>query len=185
MREDQKENILNAAKKVFSANGYSATMSDIAIYANVSQGLAYRYFPSKEAIMNELAEQAIRSTMETIESITKMPASPMQRLDFFISKIVKNDDGLLEFFQIYQHHFDKPDKIRELLLQQQKMMHETLLMLITEGQKDGEIVKEEPEKLMHALIACLDGLTKFASFHPEKYKKLFTDASVIMRMLKP
>jgi AcrR family transcriptional regulator len=185
MRENQRENILNAAKKIFSVSGYSATMSDIAIYANVSQGLAYRYFPNKEAIMNELADQAIRSTMETIESITKMPSSPMQRLDFFISKIVRNDDGLLEFFQIYQHHFDKPDKIRELFLEQQKMMQETLLMLITEGQKDSEIVKEEPEKLMYALIACLDGLTKFALLHPEKYKNLFTDASIIMRLLKP
>lgn len=185
MRADQRENILNAARKVFSLSGYSATVSDIAAYADISQGLAYRYFPSKEAILNELAEQAVRSTMETLQSIKRMPGTPMQRLEALVSKIIKNEDGLLEFFQIYQHHSEKPDHIRAMFLDLQKMQLETFLQLIVEGQKDGEIVKEDPERLMYAVIACLDGLSKFALHHPEKYRHLFADASVVLRILKP
>jgi hypothetical protein len=80
---------------------------------------------------------------------------------------------------------DKPENICQIFLEQQKQLRETLSQLITEGQKIGEIVEEEPEILIYTLIACLDGLSKFALLHPEKYKQLFTDASVILRILKP
>ncbi|MFL0195069.1 TetR family transcriptional regulator C-terminal domain-containing protein [Clostridium sp. WILCCON 0269] len=71
-----------------------------------------------------------------------------------------------------------------MFLEQQELLLETFLHLIIEGQESGEIVKEDPEKLTYTLIACLDGLSKFALLHSEKYKQLFTDASIIMRIIK-
>ena len=45
--------------KVFARKGLRATITDIAKEAGVSQGLAYRYFPSKEAIFHTLLRQML------------------------------------------------------------------------------------------------------------------------------
>src|SRR6266487_4764236 len=58
-RETQRANILEAARRVFARKGKAATMADVAEAAGVSQGLAYRYFVSKEQIYRELVEQAL------------------------------------------------------------------------------------------------------------------------------
>lgn len=56
--EVRKQEILDAAIQVFARKGYDKTsISDIAAEANMSQGLCYRYFPSKEDIYNEAVEQ--------------------------------------------------------------------------------------------------------------------------------
>ncbi len=51
--------ILYHALRLFSANGLAATkVSHIAAAAQMSQGLLYHYFPSKEAIFTELIRDA-------------------------------------------------------------------------------------------------------------------------------
>ena len=60
IRDEQRSNILDAARKVFARKGSSATMAEVAEEAGVSDGLAYRYFPSKDAIFKDLAEGMLR-----------------------------------------------------------------------------------------------------------------------------
>ena len=60
LREQQKTNILDAAMRVFARSGPTASMAEIAEAAGVSQGLAYRYFASKDEIYQALVEQALR-----------------------------------------------------------------------------------------------------------------------------
>ena len=54
MRAMANRKILDAARRVFARKGLGATISDIAEEAGVSQGLAYRYFSSKEAIFHTI-----------------------------------------------------------------------------------------------------------------------------------
>jgi len=61
IREDQRSNILAAASRAFARKGPGTTIVDIANEAGISQGLAYRYFPSKEAIFTTLIDQMLRS----------------------------------------------------------------------------------------------------------------------------
>jgi AcrR family transcriptional regulator len=61
IRKETTEKILEAAQKVFARKGSTATMAEVAAEAGVSQGLAYRYFPSKEAILTTLVKQAAGS----------------------------------------------------------------------------------------------------------------------------
>ena len=49
--DERKQEILEAALRVFARKGYDKTsISDIAGEIGISQGLCYRYFPSKEVI---------------------------------------------------------------------------------------------------------------------------------------
>ena len=57
--DERKLAILNAAKPLFSQNGFNATsVRQIAKAANVSEALLYRHFPSKEAMYQEILEYA-------------------------------------------------------------------------------------------------------------------------------
>ena len=59
LREAQRAKILKSASRTFARLGRGATMADVAAEAAVSQGLAYRYFASKEALFQALIEEAI------------------------------------------------------------------------------------------------------------------------------
>lgn len=60
IRAHRRAEILAAATSVFATKGVARTkVSDIATAANLSHGLLYHYFPSKEAIFEAIAEAMI------------------------------------------------------------------------------------------------------------------------------
>lgn len=57
-RSQRRQQILAAARKVFSLNGYHATsIADILSEAGIARGTYYLYFPSKRAIFDVLLEE--------------------------------------------------------------------------------------------------------------------------------
>lgn len=63
--DQRRQEILNGAMKLFSEQGYDKTsISDIAAYIGISQGLCYRYFKSKE----EIFESAINEYASTVSA---------------------------------------------------------------------------------------------------------------------
>lgn len=63
--EAQRERILDAAQRCFIARGFhAASVSDIATEAGISQGLMYRYFDNKRAMILALIERQLRSDQE-------------------------------------------------------------------------------------------------------------------------
>jgi AcrR family transcriptional regulator len=59
IREAQRAKILESARSVFARKGMETTITDIAAEAQISLGLAYRYFADKEAIFSELVKQTV------------------------------------------------------------------------------------------------------------------------------
>src|SRR5215475_11818800 len=59
IREQRRTQILFSAAKVFARKGYAGTkIPDLAVAAEMSQGLLYRYFAGKEEVFSSLVEQA-------------------------------------------------------------------------------------------------------------------------------
>ncbi len=57
--------------------------------------------------------------------------------------------------------------------------------LIVEGQKTGEIAKDNPDQLLEAVMACIEGLWKRMSYSdPEKLSGSYPEPKIILRMLK-
>lgn len=60
IREEKRELIVSSALKLFAENGYhSTTISKIAKEANISKGLLYNYFESKESLLINILEEFI------------------------------------------------------------------------------------------------------------------------------
>lgn len=187
LREAQRSKIFSAARKVFCRKGWSATMADVAAAAKVSQGLAYRYFASKEAIFNELIEQAVQANSAVLKHINEMTGTPKERIEALVSKILENKLNHIENYQlsvVIQNDNSTPNNIREILYNQGKSYIDAIRKLIIEGQATGEIAKGKPVQMAIAIVACLDGLSRFALQNSEQVKNYFPDVEIILRMLK-
>jgi hypothetical protein len=64
-------------------------------------------------------------------------------------------------------------------------MREIMRGLIVEGQATGGIVDDDPDKLVTALLACVDGLSRMLQLSPKDVEKQMPDADILMRILGP
>jgi TetR/AcrR family transcriptional regulator, mexCD-oprJ operon repressor len=60
--------ILDAAARVLVTRGEQASMNDVAAAAGVARATVYRYFPSRQALLDELARLAVRDAGERLAS---------------------------------------------------------------------------------------------------------------------
>jgi|SRR5882724_5896237 len=188
LREAQRAKILKSASKVFARKGKGATMADVAAEAEVSQGLAYRYFASKEVLFQALVEQALQTGPAGLQSFLEMPGTPGERLALLISHLVESRRERPELFQLLdqvQTAETTPNDLRELIRGRGRAFLDVMRQLIIEGQATGEITTGDPAQLVTAIAACLEGLTRLALSDPEQFKMHCPDAKILLRMLQP
>ncbi|HEY3992372.1 MAG TPA: TetR family transcriptional regulator [Ktedonobacteraceae bacterium] len=190
IREAQRAKILESARSVFARKGMEATITDIAAEAQMSLGLAYRYFADKEAIFSALVKQTIPADSTGIQQLLEMPETPGKRLATLISSIVgaRGQREPLEAHQLLHHALDAdamPEEIRELLSKRYQMLLATMRQLIVEGQATGEVAPGDPDQLVAVMSACLDGLTRWALRDPEQFRTYVPDAQIVLRLFQP
>jgi AcrR family transcriptional regulator len=187
LREATRAKILESGRRVFARLGRRATMADVAAEAQVSQGLAYRYFTSKEELFQTLLEQVVQADW-LLPHVLKMPGTPGERLDFLITTIIESRREQPEFYQLfYQLLIDEtlPDDLRELVARQGQEFQGMVRQLIVEGQATGEIAKDDPDQLATTLFACLQGLWSGMAFlRLEHFNKHLPEARIVFRLLK-
>lgn len=187
IREEQRTKILEAARRIFARKGLMATVDDVAEEAGVSHGLAYRYFANKEAIFSALVLQALQAPSASLERIFEMPGTPGERLTSLVSGFVESryhPESYQLLDQVLSSEAPPPD-LREAVYRRGQELQAVLRQLIIEGQDSGEVVAGDPDQLVRAVFACLDGLSRWATHNPEHYHDHFPDASIFLRMLRP
>jgi AcrR family transcriptional regulator len=187
-RETQRANILEGARRVFARKGKAATMADVAGAAGVSQGLAYRYFSSKEEIYRELVEQALEQAALATAQPMDSSATPGQRLTLLITQLVEYRRDHLELFQLLDQVVSSdtiPDDVAEMIRRHRRRFLAEFRQLIVQGQATGEVAAGDPDHLLIAITASLDGLVRYGLHHPEQFHRLCPDASILLRMLAP
>jgi AcrR family transcriptional regulator len=173
---------------VFASKGKAAKMSDVASEAGVSPGLAYHYFPSKDAIFLALVRQSMRPAVELLAMVQRIPGTPRDRLTRIVTAMLERRREDPEFYQLFYQAMSSdslPADLRERIKRQSESMREIIRGLIVEGQATGEISNGDPDKLASALLACVDGLSRVAQLPPEEVEKQMPDVGIILRMLGP
>jgi AcrR family transcriptional regulator len=184
----QREKILNAARIIFARKGMTTTIDDVAAEAEISHGLAYRYFANKEALFRVLVEQVIQADPVGLLHFLATPGTPGERLKLLLSKLVESRREQPEFYQFFEQVLSSeatPDHLRETLQRRGQTFLDVMRQLIVEGQANGEFAAGDPDQLVITLAACLEGLTRLAGLNPEQFKKHCPDTELLMRILKP
>ena len=78
---DSRQEILRAAARLFYKRGYDATsMNDVATALKLSKGGLYHHFRSKDQILFDLMDHAMRITEERVVAPVRLLSDPEEQL---------------------------------------------------------------------------------------------------------
>lgn len=189
---ERRKQILSAAVKIFAVRGFANTkISDIASAADLSYGLVYHYFKTKDDIFTELITQSHNHFTEALGHVSKYEASPLEKIRIFTEMVAPQepDEEIACFTNIIlQAHISArlPETIKSIIDKSISKHNEIISLLIIEGQKLGQIVQGDPQKLAFTHYSMLCGMivmqiiaTDFTS-----YPISVMDTDTVIRALK-
>jgi len=171
IRNERKQQILEAALTVYAGNGYAHTeIEDVAQEAGLARGLIYYYFKSKRELFQALFDWVCERTRVVVRKmlVEESDLAPAQRLRQYAGYLCRStlrDNRLSRFF--FRMHFDaaqvydEPDWRSKNGHKDER--HESLVSVIRQGMESGEFRKAAPALAAHAfwgaLVACLRELS--------------------------
>ncbi len=91
LREERREQILKAARKLFAERGYHATsITDVIEAAGIARGTFYLYFGSKRAIFAEVIDDLFLRLSKSLRPIETGPGAPpvMDQLNDILERVI-------------------------------------------------------------------------------------------------
>lgn len=162
IRRTRKEQILEAARRVFAEQGFHATrMSDIAQAAEVSQGTLYHYFRSKDKLFMALLSTWAKRLEDVVKGLPDIPLSAIDKMwmmdQVALDFLEANEELLpvmLEFWAYALRNAEAAASFRSLF----QTMQQSCTEIINEGIASGEF-KPIDVKVISALpLVVLDGV---------------------------
>ena len=173
---DRKKEILSAAEAVFAACGYAASTVDaVASKAGIAKGSVYNYFPSKEALFEQVFVKAVNLLEADVLRILSEPISASERLSHFLDYHCGRLAGsrhigrlVLEFWATAarEQQGALATTLREIFTRWRGRITEVLV----EGVDNGEFTLQfDPPFVAALLLGLLDGieLESLLGFGPE------------------
>jgi hypothetical protein len=130
----------------------------------------------------------LREPTGWLDEFVEEKSAPIDKIRQMITGFVEGRREHPERYHLLaQVLFDEsaPIDLRRRVAQRGQIIRAVLRRLIISGQNAGEIASGDPDQLVRAVFAALDGLTALHRFDPATYRVDFPDAEILMRMLKP
>ncbi len=140
IKTEREKNIIEAALKVFSRNGYADTrMADIAAEAGMSYGLVYHYYQNKEKLFEAIVEDWWAGFYRELESLKVGDATTEEKLrgiiHYLLSVYEKKPDQIsifvIEISRGFVDHADSRGKGKF------GRLFDLCREIMEEGQKNG------------------------------------------------
>ncbi len=144
-RDERQQTILAAARDLFSRQGYHGTsMPAIARAADVSVGLIYHIFASKEEILAAIVEDTHAVHLEVFDHCADI-ADPLARLDAVVRGLYTTMDRSSKLLIILYRDLSAVDReTRGRILAYERETAARIAALIVEGQRAGIFRQEIP-----------------------------------------
>lgn len=172
----RRDEILNAARDVFSERGFKlATLDEIAERAEFGKGTIYNYFRNKEELFVSVIERGIQRFQAFVENTVEASASPRQKIEMYI-------DAAFEFFEQHRQLFsvlvlERYNLVHTLdgemfsrFCQEESRLHEYLAGILAEGIRKKAFRRGDPVKLAQAVFGLLHVAYVYAVREPERWK---------------
>jgi AcrR family transcriptional regulator len=156
----KRSRIITAAVELFYENGYDkTTLEAVAERLGVTKPFIYSHFSSKADLLADICARGISASLEAMESVKSLDASPTERLTLlgqrFVTAVLEN--------QMYIAIFTREEKgLAPADLDSINAMRRTfdreLTELIREGVAKGEFAVEDP----HMAALSIGGMVSWA-----------------------
>lgn len=160
--EARREEILLAAERKFSQNGFFKTsMAEIAEAAQFAMGTVYRFFKSKEDIYISLVEGKVEELLRLLEEATQSRLPAKEKLRAVIQVKLAFADQNRAFFRIYVSEWSGfewtvKSAFGERVWKRYLAQIDLVANLIKEGIKTGEFRKVNPKDTSLAFHGMLN-----------------------------
>jgi AcrR family transcriptional regulator len=152
-KEEKRKNIISKAIELFKQQGFDrTTMEQIAEEADISKGTLYKYFPIKEAIIDEYIQESFKKKYpERLQKLQELE-NTQSRIVMFINELIEEVQAQNEIHE--KHIIYTIQKITSLKRDEQAKNGFELLAaeIIRLGQKSGEIRNDVPLNILVGLI---------------------------------
>jgi TetR/AcrR family transcriptional regulator, mexCD-oprJ operon repressor len=142
--------ILDGAAQLFASGGEQASMNDVAEAAGVARATVYRYFPNREALLDELAQTAVRDVDMRLASARIDAVPPEEGVTRAVRALV--DVGNLFVVLARERSRSGGDRFERGLV-------DPLCQLLERGQEGGEIRDDiTAARVTESLIGLIVGM---------------------------
>jgi AcrR family transcriptional regulator len=158
---ERKQQLLDAAARLFAEQGYAATrVVDIVDAAGVAKGLFYWYFENKEALFRELATE-IRRRLRRQQAAAIDDTAPA------LTRILQGTVASVRFMAENAPFFSLLEvegrNVSDVLRQGTEQHLSDVAQLIVDGQADGTVTDDDPADLL--ALAVVGAVGQFSHFH--------------------
>jgi AcrR family transcriptional regulator len=142
--------ILDGAAQIFALQGAQASMNDVAEAAGVARATVYRYFPNREALLDELARSAVSDVDARLESARIDEVAPEEGIARAVRALVDLGDGFVLLTR---------ERLRSDPEQFERRLTQPLRRLFERGQAGGDIRDDiTSARLTESLIGLIVGV---------------------------
>jgi len=167
---ERRRQILAAAEACFARRGFhAATMPDICAEAGLSPGTVYRYFRSKDELVEAIVEEDRAESLELLETNAARPdplAAIFETVDGTLRELGKPGAAAL-VVEVCAEAARNP-RVGEVVRRHDESVFGRLEVVLRRGQALGEIDPDlEPAATARLLAALIDGLLVRKAIAPE------------------
>ena len=142
--------ILDGAAQVFAVQGEQASMNDVAAAAGVARATVYRYFPTRETLLDELAQAALGDVDARLAAARIDEVAPEEGIARVVRALVEIGDSFVLVARLRQR--SDPTRFEVGLVA-------PLRRLFERGQAEGDIREDIPSgRLTESLIGLVVGV---------------------------
>jgi AcrR family transcriptional regulator len=164
-----RERVISGARRCMARNGLDAGMEEIARKAGVGVGTVYRHFPTKEALIEGLAQARFERLAEIANEALAVE-DPWEGFEHLMraSAEIQTEDRALS----------------EILVSRQKTMRasaekvgilELVAQVMERAQKSGQLRKDAEPEDVPMVMCALAGASKNPMTDPERYITMVLD----------
>ena len=170
--EARKHQIMDAAASCFARKGlHQSTMQEICREAELSPGAVYRYFASKDEIIEAMEEHGRQHSAAIIEAIASERTDTLDVLeglaDVFFGKLEDVRECAVHI-ALWAEALSNP-RIRDMVVRIDDSIRDAFVTkIVREGQERGEInARLDPDAVGRVMMAFWDGLVLQKTLDPE------------------
>lgn len=169
-RQERRGQILNCSLDMLISRGYEATkIRDIADKLQISLGLFFNYFESKEKVYEELIKMGLTGPEIVLKfSQTEIrPVELFEKITETIFQAIKSNSLTAKMFLLMAQTLKSesaPESVKKLLAGYDTIT--PLLPVIRRGQELGEIKNGDPTALIVAYWGAVQGIAESVAIFP-------------------
>jgi AcrR family transcriptional regulator len=157
--DDTRERIVEAAEALFRRLGYAKTaVADIAAALNMSPANVYRFFPSKNAIVEAICQRCLAEVEEQAWAIARAKAPAAERLERLVLGILKyHKENLLTETRVHDMVLVAMENSWAAIRAHKETMRTIVEVILRDGMAAGEFETVDPrqvsEQFMRATVS--------------------------------